>query len=251
LPPRHQQELDACEKFHKLLDRHFRNDNFFQVKVFSFAFLIGVLAATSITRAADITGTITLIGTPPAEVPIADIMSDVNCGPMYKEMPTTHHYVVGPNGEFGNVVVSLQNADGSAITGKSTGAGAPPVVLNQKGCVYVPQILAAQTGQKIVVKNSDPCVHNVDITDATGTILHNDVQMPNGADLTYTFDKPQMFMTFSPYYSISGTDGKFVIKDVPPGKYTIVADHRKLGQQTQNVEVGNKDVTVNFTFHVK
>ena len=237
------------------------------MKVFSFAFLIGVLAATSITRAADITGTITLIGTPPPEVPITDIMSDANCGPMYKETPTTHFYVVGPNGEFGDVVVSLKNGDGSAITGKSTGASAAPVVLDQKGCQYVPQILAAQTGQKIVVRNSDPCVHNVDIIDAAGTTLHNDVQMPNGADLTYTFDKPQLFMKFkcdihrwmfawvslfdNPYYSISDHEGKFVIKDVPPGNYTVVADHRKLGEQTQTVEVGDKNVTVNFTFHVK
>ena len=237
------------------------------MKVFSFAFLIGVLAATSITRAADITGTITLIGTPPAEVPITPLMDDPNCGPLPKETPTTHFYVVGPNGEFGDVVVSLKNGDGSAITGKSTGAAAEPVVLDQKGCVYVPQILAAQTGQKIVVKNSDPCVHNVHVTDDTGDTLHNDVQMPGGADLTYPIDKPQMFMKFqcdvhkwmfawislfdSPYYSLSGSDGKFVIKDVPPGKYTIVANHRKLGEQTQTVDVADKNVTVNFTFHVK
>ena len=243
------------------------DDNFFQVKVFSFALLIGVLAATSITRAADITGTITLVGTPPAEVPITPVMNDPTCGPLHKETPTTHFYVVGPNGEFGDVIVSLKNADGSAITGKSTGASAAPVVLDQKGCLYVPQILAAQTGQKIVVKNSDPCVHNVHVVDNSGADLHNDVQMPNGADLTYTFDKPEMFMKFqcdvhrwmfawvtlfdNPYYSISGNDGKFVIKDVPPGKYTIVADHRKLGDQTQTVEVGDKDVTANFTFHVK
>ncbi len=237
------------------------------MKVFSFAFLIGVLAATSITRAADITGTITLIGTPPAEVPITPIMGDTICGPLYKETPTTHFYVVGPNGEFGDVAVSLKNADGTAITGKSTGAGAPPVVLDQKGCLYSPQILAIQTSQKVVVKNSDPTFHNVHVVDDTGTTLHNDAQMAGGADLTYTFDKPQMFMKFqcdvhlwmhawvsifdNPYFSVSGHDGKFVIKDVPPGKYTIVADHRKLGEQTQTVDVADKDVTVNFTFHVK
>lgn len=219
------------------------------------------------TRAADITGTITLAGTPPAEIPITPLMSNPTCGPMYKTTPTTHFYVVGPNGEFGDVVVYLEDADGKDITGKSTGAGAPPAHLDQKGCLYRPQILAIQTGQKIIVKNSDSCVHNVDVVDDTGATLHNNVQMPHGPDLTYTFDKPQMFMTFrcdihqwmfawvsifdNPYFSISGTDGKFVIKDVPPGKYTIVADHRKLGKQTETVNVADKNVTVNFTFHVK
>ena len=71
-------------------------------------------------------------------------------------LPTTHFYVVGADGGLGDVVVSLQG-----VSGKSTGASAPPVVLDQKGCLYTPQILAVQTGQKLIVKNSDPCVHNV------------------------------------------------------------------------------------------
>ena len=237
------------------------------MKVFSFAFLIGVLAATSISNAADITGTVTLIGTPPAEVPITPLLNDPTCGPLYKQTPTTHFYVVGPNGEFGDVIVSLKDANGNAIAGKSTGAGAPAIVLDQKGCLYIPQILAAQTGQKVVVKNSDTVVHNVHIVSTAGNTEHNDVQMPNGPDLTYTFDKSEMFMKFqcdvhpwmfawvslfdSPYFAVSGSDGKFVIKDVPPGKYTIVADHRKLGEQTQTVEVADKNVNVSFTFHVK
>jgi len=55
----------------------------------------------------------------------------------------------------------------------------------------------------------------------------------------------------SPYYSLSGKEGKFVIKNVPPGKYTVEADHRKLGALTRDVEVKDSDVTVNFTFDVK
>ena len=102
---------------------------------------------------------------------------------------------------------------------------------------------------------------------AAGNQPHNDVQMAGAADLTYTFPNPEMFITFkcdvhpwmrawvsvidSPYFSVSDKDGKFVIKNVPPGKYTVEANHRKLGAQTQDVEVADKDVTVNFTFNVK
>ena len=237
------------------------------MKVVSLVFFFGVLAATSISYAADITGTVTLTGTPPPEVEITPLMQDPTCGPLHKETPTTHFYVVGKNGEFADVVVSLKDADGQPITGKSTGTGAPATVLDQAGCLYTPQILAIQTGQTLTIKNSDPCVHNVHTTSTAGNTEHNDVQMPNGADLNYTFDKPEMFMKFqcdvhpwmfawvsifdNPYYSISGTDGKFVIKNVPPGKYTVVANHRKLGEKTQTVEVTDKDVNVNFTFEVK
>ena len=55
----------------------------------------------------------------------------------------------------------------------------------------------------------------------------------------------------SPYFCVSGPDGKFVIKNVPPGKYTVEAVHRKLGTQTQDVEVKDTDLNVNFTFAVK
>ncbi len=215
--------------------------------------------------AADITGTITLKGTPPPEVEIAPIMDDSTCGQMYDKAPTTHFYVVGKNGEFGDVVVYLKDADGKDITGKSTGASAAPVTLDQKGCLYTPQIVAIQTGQKLIVKNSDQCVHNVHTVSTAGNPAHNDAQMPGSADLTYTFPNPEMFMEFkcdihswmfawasifdNPYFDISSTNGTFTIKNVPPGKYTIVAQHRKLGVQTQTIEVADKNVAANFTFN--
>ena len=132
----------------------------------------------------------------------------------------------------------------------------------------MPQILAIQTGQKIVVKNSDSCIHNVHVVPAVaGNPESNQVQMSGGPDLDYTFSKPEMFMKFkcdvhpwmfawvsvfdSPYFAISDKEGKFVIKNVPPGKYTVEADHRKLGTSTKDVEVKDSDVTVNFTLDVK
>jgi hypothetical protein len=91
--------------------------------------------------------------------------------------------------------------------------------------------------------------------------------MAGGADLTYTFPKPEMFITFrcdvhpwmfawvsvfdSPYYAITDKEGHFDIKNVPPGKYTLMADHRKLGKQTVEVDVKDNNVTQDFTFTVK
>ena len=117
----------------------------------------GLIAAGSIAAAADITGVITLTGTPPAEKEITPMMENPDCAKMHTTVPTTHFYVVGTKGELADVVVSLKG-----VTGKSTGASQPPAVLDQKGCLYTPQILAIQTGQKLIVKNSDPCIHNVD-----------------------------------------------------------------------------------------
>src|SRR5690349_7202845 len=112
--------------------------------------------ACQLAVAGDITGTITLKGTPPKEKDITPLKDDPTCGKLHTEMPTTHFYVVGSKGELADVVVSVQGA-----AGKSAGASAPAAVLDQHGCEYVPQILAVQTEQNIVVKNSDPVLHNI------------------------------------------------------------------------------------------
>jgi plastocyanin len=227
---------------------------------FPFAATLMLLPAL---HAADITGVITLKGTPPPEKEITPIMDDANCSASYTKAPTTHFYVVDGKGDLADVVVMLKN-----VTGKSTGAGAPPVMIDQKGCLYSPTIVAIQTGQKLIVKNSDNCVHNVhDKPTVDGNKESNDVQMPGGADLTYTFAQPEPFLKFqcdvhpwmfawvtvvdSPYFAVSDQDGKFVIKNVPPGKYTVEAAHRKLGSLTQDVEVKDGSATANFTFEVK
>jgi len=224
-----------------------------------------LVAALQVATAADITGTITLKGTPPKEKEIAPVMEDANCSKMHTTVPTTHFYVAGPKGELADVIVSLQG-----ISGKSAGASAPPMLLDQKGCEYVPSIFAVQTDQKIVVKNSDPVLHNVHTlpADGSGNQVKNEAQLPNGADLTFSFSKAENFLKFKcdvhqwmfawvsvfdhPYFAVSAKDGTFKIANVPPGKYKIQAAHRKAGVVTQDVEVKDGEAAkVDFSLEVK
>ena len=208
-----------------------------------------LLAGMHVAAAADITGTITLKGTAPKEKDITPLKEDANCGKLHAEMPTTHFYVVGPNNSLADVVVSLQG-----ISPQPTGANAQPVSIDQKGCEYTPQILAVQTDQKILVKNSDPVLHNIhDLPTVAGNKEQNVAQMPGSGELTFAFAKPEMFLKFKcdvhpwmfawvsvfdhPYFAISGKDGSFKIANVPAGKYTIQAAHRKAGTVTQEIEV--------------
>jgi plastocyanin len=225
----------------------------------------GLVAALQVAAAADITGTVTLKGTPPKEKDITPVMEDANCSKLHTTVPSTHFYVVGPKGELADVIVSLQG-----ISGKSTGASAPPMVLDQKGCEYSPSIFAVQTDQKIIVKNSDPVLHNVhDVPAAdSGNKEKNEAQLPNGPDLTFSFSKPESFLKFKcdvhqwmfawasvfdhPYFAVSGKDGSFKIVNVPPGKYKLQAAHRKAGVVTQDVEVKEGEpAKVDFTLEVK
>jgi plastocyanin len=223
---------------------------------------LGLFAAASL-RAGDVTGSISFKGAAPAEKEITPIKDDPNCAAMYPAgLPKTKFYVVGANGELADVIVSIKGVAGAA----STGASAAPATVDQKGALYTPQILAIQTGQKLIVKNSDPVVHNVH-TKPTANPESNQVQMNGGADLTYTFDKPEMFLKFQcdvhpwmfawvsvfdhPYFAVSGADGKFTIKNVPAGKYTIEATHRKIGTQTAEIEVKADGATQDFSFEKK
>jgi hypothetical protein len=211
--------------------------------------LFGLVSCFQAARAGEISGTITLKGTPPKEKDITPLKDDPTCGKLHTEMPTTHFYVVGGKGELADVVVSVQG-----ISGKSSGATAAPVILDQKGCEYLPQIFAVQTDQKIQVKNSDPVLHNVhDLPTVTGNKEQNMAQMPNGPDLSFSFSKPEEFLKFKcdvhpwmfawasvfdhPYFAISGKDGTFKIANVPAGKYTLKAAHRKAGTATLEIEV--------------
>jgi hypothetical protein len=212
-----------------------------------------------IASAADISGKITLKGTPPAEVVIP---FDPSCGKFHTEKTTTHHYLVGPAGELGDVFVYIKEGAKPA---------APPsesVVLDQTGCLYSPFIFGLQAKQKLVIKNSDPGIlHNVHVMpDArSGNKESNQAQL-KGQDLVKTFDNPEVFLHFkcdvhqwmhsyagvvdNPYYAVSAKDGTFKISNVPPGKYVIEAYHRKAGKLTKDVTISDQSQAADFTFEV-
>lgn len=223
------------------------------------------LAALQMATAGNLTGKVTLSGTPPPEKEITPLKEDATCGKLISGTPMTKFFVVGPNKELADVVVIVKG-----LEGKSTGASAAPAAIDQKGCEYLPAIFAVQTGQKIMVKNSDPVMHNVhSMPTVAGNNEENKGQMAGAADLPFSFAKAENFLKFKcdvhpwmfswvtvvdhPYFAVSGKDGTFTIKDVPPGKYKVVALHRK-GAPTgveKEVEVTADGAKADFTIEVK
>src|ERR1700704_2774186 len=102
-------------------------------KTFALIIIAGFASSLQMASASDVSGKITLKGTPPKEKEITPLKDDPNCGKLHSETPTTHFYVVSSDGGLGDVIVSLQG--GAA---KSSGASAPPAVMDQKGCEYLP-----------------------------------------------------------------------------------------------------------------
>jgi uncharacterized protein (DUF2141 family) len=52
----------------------------------------------------------------------------------------------------------------------------------------------------------------------------------------------------NPFYAVTGDDGTFSLKGLPPGTYTIQVWQEKYGTQEQQITVGAKDSkTLDFT----
>lgn len=223
------------------------------------AAVAGLAASAS---AADITGKITLKGQP---APEKDIPLDPGCGKLHTAGLKTRLYVVGKDAGLGDVFVYLKDG----VTGEKFEVPTAAAVLDQKGCEYLPYVSGLQTGQQLTVKNSDPVLHNVHTTPApdSGNKEKNLAQLPNGKDLLFTFDNPELMLRFKcdvhpwmfayvnvvkhPFYAISDKDGNFTIKNVPKGNYTVEAYHRKAGKVEQKVAVADANASVNFALDVK
>lgn len=192
-----------------------------------------VLAASlQFVVAGDITGKITLKGTPKPEV---DIPLTPSCGKINPNKVTTRHYVVGADGGLANVFVYLKDAKAAPATG-----GSP--TLDQAGCMYDPYVLGVVTGQKFKVKNSDSELHNVHATPKINKEFNFGQPLKDQIS-ERSFDQaevlvrikcdvhPWMFAYMGvvdhPYFAVSDKEGNFKIAGVPDGKYTIVAYHLK------------------------
>jgi plastocyanin len=157
-------------------------------------------------------------------------------------------------------VVYLEGAKGGA-------AATTPVVIDQKGCEYLPYISTAQAGQTIRVLNSDPVMHNIHPTPTVdGNKESNKAQLPKGAPLDHSFAKAEKFLRFKcdvhpwmfayvsvfdhGFHAVSGKDGSFKITGVPDGKYKLVVEHRKGGKVEKDIEVKG-GAKADFTIEAK
>ena len=140
------------------------------------------------------------------------------------------------------------------------------ITLDQHGCRYVPHVFGIQVGQTLEILNSDPTLHNIHAT-PKGNQEFNMGQPIQGMKFERKFSKPEIMVPFKcdvhgwmnayvgvlehPYFDTTGSDGKFDISTLPPGDYVIEAWHEKLGAQTQNVTIGEKETKeITFTFNM-
>jgi plastocyanin len=141
-----------------------------------------------------------------------------------------------------------------AIAGKTFPAPQQHPVMDQKGLVFAPHIMAVQQGTTVDFLNSDTVAHNVFWTAVGGDKKagHNLGTWPKGEKRSFTFDKagvvpllcnvhPDMgayiVVSPTPYFAETDDAGNYKIKDVPDGNYTVTAWHEGAKNQSKPVAV--------------
>jgi plastocyanin len=218
----------------------------------------GVYTTIDETTAGTVSGTIHFAGQAPKRVEI-DMAQDPACS--LADANYSEQYVVH-DGALQNVFIYVKDGLGNKLYAPSS----DPVVIDQKGCRFTPHVIGTMAGQPVKFTNSDPTMHNVHMTPQISTNQSVDIsQPPNGSGEMRTLPTPELMVPVrcnnhpwmeafinvaaNPFFSVSGADGHFTIKGLPPGTYTIVAVHEKLGQKTATVTVTSKQTaTQDFTY---
>jgi plastocyanin len=198
--------------------------------------------------ASSVTGTITFTGKPPNLKPLA-MSADPACAKKHSAPVPGEMLVLGSGGTMANVMVWVSKG---LPSGKTWPAPKTPVVLDQKGCMYVPHVMGIMVGQTYKILNSDGILHNVHTLPKINKGF-NRAMTPTMKEATTTFEKEEaIFHTkcdvhpwmsayvgvFShPFFTVTNTDGKYTISGLDPGTYEITAWHERLGTQTASVTV--------------
>ena len=200
--------------------------------------------------AGHVTGRIVFEGTPPAPQPIR-MNSDPRCQPA-EGGAVRQTVMVGDAGALQNVFVYVKDGLG----GLRFPVPSEPVLLDQRGCTYVPHVFGVQVGQMVEIRNSDPTLHNVHAL-AKANREFNTGQPMQGMKTNHVFTAPEVLLPIKcdvhgwmnayagivthPFYAVTLADGAFALNGLPPGTYTIEAVHEALGAQTQTVTIGEKE----------
>jgi plastocyanin len=209
-----------------------------------------------------VSGTVSLLGKAPTPARI-DMSLDPACGSgggdNYSEQYVVH------DGRLANVYLYIKSGPPMVTASVSSNRA----VIDQKGCRYVPHVIAIQRGDFVEFRNSDMTMHTVHIIPANANGKQLDVaQGPKGAPQIVPFRDAAIMMPVrcdphpwmnafinvadTPFYAVTDGNGHFEIKGLPAGRYELAAVHERLGEQTISITVKPQEIqTADFKYAMK
>jgi plastocyanin len=202
--------------------------------------------------AGTISGTVKFSKKAPSPVEI-DMAQDPVCGLASTNM--SEQFVVH-NGRLANVFVYIKDGLGNRMYP----APQKPIVLDQKGCRYVPHVIGIMIGQPVEYTNSDATMHNVHLMPQNSGNQSMDIsQPPKGGTTSRVFSKPELMIPVrcnnhpwmqafinvsdNPFFAVTDEKGNFEVKGLPPGTYTLGFVHESLGEKDVQVTIKSQQTT--------
>ena len=213
--------------------------------------------STTAVAADSITGKVIYSGPKPT-VRTISMEANAACAKLHPNGLPSPEVILNPDNMLQNALVYVKS--GVGVAGKQFPAPAEAVKINQTGCMFEPHVVAVMVNQRVEIANADPSNHNIHVM-AESNPAWNVTQTPQAPPKAAQFAKPEIGLVLmcnihpwmrvyanvlsNPYYAITGPDGSFTIRGLPPGAYTLEAWHERFGAQEKKVKVGSK---VDFTF---
>jgi hypothetical protein len=204
--------------------------------------------AGQVTDGGTIQGKVTFPGTPPPKKKVIPTKDREACGSSPRDVD---QILLGPDKAVQDAVVYLQKVD----KGKAWEKPGKPYEINNVKCDFAPHVQVMPVGDLDIV-NSDPVLHNTHGFLDKLTVFN--VALPNeGQRIKRPLRKSGLvrvecdahgwmlgwiLVAENPYYAMTGKDGAFAIKDVPPGAYTLVVWQEFTGPVEVPVTVKAKEV---------
>jgi len=149
-----------------------------------------------------------------------------------------------------------------AIPGKTFPAPTEKIVVDQKGLLFQPHVVAVQAGSTVEFLNSDKVAHNIFWPSVGGNkkMSHNLGTWPSGQKREFKFDTPgvvpllcnvhpemsgYVVVAPTPYFAVSDAEGNYKIANLPDGQYSVAAWHEGMKVQSKPVKVAG-DTAADF-----
>ncbi len=218
------------------------------------------VAAVPSEDAASISGKVMFSGAKPVPKSVS-MDATPACAKMHTTPPVSEEVVVNADGSLKNVFVYVK---AGLPSGQSYAVPKESVKVDQNGCIYKPHVVGILAGQDLEFLNSDDTNHNIHPLPRANREW-NESQPPKGEHKIKTFAKEELMMPVKcnvhpwmrlyinvvshPFHAVTGDDGTFTLKGLPPGEYTIEALHEKFEALEIKVKVGPKEAgKAEFTF---
>src|SRR5467141_1320200 len=218
-------------------------------------------SASSTTGTATVRGEVKIEGGVPKATPI-NMAADPSCAKQHPTPVLSQDIVADAKGGLQNVVVFI--ADG--LGDRTFDAPSQPAVIQQNGCMYQPHVLAVRANQKLDVVNRDTTTHNIHPMPKNNrewnkaqsphvpieeTFAREEIAIPVKCNL-HPWMRGYIAVFKHPFFAVTGVDGHFDLRNLPPGEYTVEAWHEKLGAVKQTITVAAGEAkNMDFVFKAR